>query len=268
MDPRVEANRLHWDELVPIHAASRFYEVDAFLAGECTLLPIEREELGDVRDKSLVHLQCHFGLDTLSWARRGARVTGVDFSPKAIGKARELARAIGVEARFVESEFTATHRALDGERFDIVFTSWGVLGWLPDLRAWARAVAALVRPGGTFYIVEIHPTIFLFDETSEALVRKYPYFYSPDPLIEESSGSYADEGAETTHRRRYAWIYELGTIVTSLIEAGLTIEYLREHDGACNAVVPCLVEGDDGLYRLPPREPSLPLSFSLRATRR
>src|SRR5688500_14181790 len=131
MESLLQQNQRHWDELVAIHTSSRFYDVDSFLAGECTLLPIERDALGDVANKSLVHLQCHFGLDTLSWARRGARVTGVDFSRKAIAAARELADRANIPARFVESEVTQASHALNGETFDIVFTSWGVLAWLP-----------------------------------------------------------------------------------------------------------------------------------------
>jgi 2-polyprenyl-3-methyl-5-hydroxy-6-metoxy-1,4-benzoquinol methylase len=267
MDPRVEANLRHWDELVPIHAASRFYDVEGFVNGECALLPIEREELGDVSGKSLVHLQCHFGLDTLSWARRGARVTGVDFSPTAIATARALAERCAIDARFVESEVTHAAQALNGETFDVVFTSWGVLGWLPDLRAWARTVAALLSPGGTFYIVEIHPTMLLFDEGARPLAVKYHYFRQEEPIVESASGSYADGDAHTVHRTRYSWIFEISRVVNELIDAGLTIEFLREHEGTCSASLSCLVQGEDRVFRMPPGSLSLPLSFSLRARR-
>lgn len=267
MDTRLEENLRRWNELVPIHAASRFYDVDAFLAGRCALLPIERDELGDVAGKSLVHLQCHFGLDTLSWARRGARVTGVDFAPAAIAEARALAARAGLDARFVESEVTRAPEALGGETFDVVFTSWGVLGWLPDLRPWARAVAALLEPGGTFYLAEIHPVVLLYGEYGESLTRSYPYFRTSEPITEEVDGTYADRSARVENRRAHSWIFELGQVVTELIEAGLRIDFLHEHDATCCAIVPTLVEGDDRLFRLPPGELSLPLSFSLRATR-
>lgn len=267
MDPRLEANRRRWDELVPVHASSRFYDVDGFLAGACSLLPIERTELGDVQGKSLVHLQCHFGLDSLSWARRGARVTGVDFSPAAIAKARELAARAELSARFIESEVTLAPQVLRGEVFDIVFTSWGVLGWLPDLDAWARAAFALLRPGGTFYIAEIHPVILLFAEHGDGLRRAYPYFRTSEPLVEELDGTYADRSASITNRRAYSWIYELGQVVNALINAGMRIDFLHEHDVTCCAIVPTLVEGSDRTFRLPEGELSLPLSFSIRATR-
>lgn len=268
VDPRLEENRRRWDELVPIHAASRFYDVPRFLEGACTLLPIERDELGDVRGRSLVHLQCHFGLDTLSLARRGARVTGVDFSPAAIAEARRLAERAGLDARFVESEVTRAPEALAGATFDVVFTSWGVLGWLPDLDAWARAAAALLAPGGTLYLAEIHPVLFLYESRRAGeLVRTYPYFRTAEPLVEETPGTYADRSAAVTHRRTHSWIYELGQVVTALIDAGLRIDWLHEHDATCCDVVPSLTKGDDGLFRMPPGELSLPLSFSVRATR-
>lgn len=264
MQRYLDANRTRWDALVPVHAASRFYDVEGFLAGRCTLLPYEREALAaEVEGRSMAHLQCHFGLDTLSWARRGAEVTGIDFSGVAIARARELAARAKLPATFVESEVTRASDALDGRTFDYVFTSWGVLGWLPDLRAWARAVAALLRPGGTFYIVETHPTAWLFE--GPELERRYGYFYEPEPIREDSPGTYADADAEIGPRVRYSWIYELGHVVSVLLEAGLVIDALEEHDGTCSAIYPTLIRGEDGLFRQPEAALSLPLSFSLRA---
>ena len=267
MDPRLEDNRRRWNELVPIHAASRFYDVDAFLAGRCALLPIERDEVGVVQGKSLVHMQCHFGLDTLSWSRRGARVTGVDFSSAAIAEATALAARASLEARFVETEITRASEALGGETFDVVFTSWGVLGWLPDLDAWARTAAALTKPGGTFYLAEIHPVALLFAEHGTELVRAFPYFRESEPILEEVDGTYADRAATITNRRAHSWIFELGQIVNLLIENGMRIDSLREHDATCCAIVPTLTEGPDRMFRQPPGALSLPLSFSIRATR-
>lgn len=263
----LELNRRRWDELVSIHAASRFYDVDAFLDGRCALLPIEVRELADdVAGRSLVHLQCHFGLDTLSWARRGARVTGVDFSANAIAEARRLAdRARIADARFVEAEVTRAPAALSGETFDVVFTSWGVLGWLPDLDAWARAVTALLAPGGIFYLAELHPTILLYE--GDPSRRSYPYFRDAGPIREAIEGTYADRDARVENRDTVSWIYELGQVVTALIDAGLTIDFVHEHDATCCAIVPSLIESDDRLWRLPPEELSLPLSFSIRAHR-
>jgi 2-polyprenyl-3-methyl-5-hydroxy-6-metoxy-1,4-benzoquinol methylase len=269
MDAYLEENKKRWDELVPVHAGSRFYDVDGFLAGRCALLPIEVRELGElVNGRSLVHLQCHFGLDTLSWARRGARVTGVDFSPRALEEARSLAARAKLDARFVESEVTRAPETLNGETFDIVFTSWGVLGWLPDLSAWARAVSALLHPGGTFYIVETHPVAYLFDQSpGRALERTFPYFRTTEPIVEEGEGTYADSSATITQKRRYSWIYELGNVVSLLIEHGLRIDFVHEHPATCSTVFPSMIPAGDGTYVLPPGELSLPLSFSIRATK-
>ncbi|MCA9605668.1 MAG: class I SAM-dependent methyltransferase [Myxococcales bacterium] len=266
-DPRLEANRRRWDELVPIHAGSRFYDVPRFLRGGCALLPIEVAAVGDPAGKSLCHLQCHFGLDTLSWARRGARVTGVDFSGAAIAKARELAAEAGIDARFVESEVTRAPEALEGERFDLVFTSWGVLGWLPDLDAWGRAVAALLAPNGVFHLAELHPTALLFDGSELARERTYGYFREPEPIVENGAGTYADRSAEVAATTRFSWIFELGQVVNALLGAGLVLERLEEQDATCCAIIEGMIEGEDRLWRLPPGGPSLPLSFTLRARR-
>ena len=164
MDEYTQANRRHWDEIVPIHAGSEFYDVGSFKAGKSKLKPVELEELGDVRGKTMLHLQCHFGLDTLSWAREGAIVTGADFSGQAIETARALAAETGVEARFVVSDLYALPENLEGQ-FDIVFTSYGAIYWLPDIRRWAQIAAHFVRPGGTFYIVEFHPFAWVYSST-------------------------------------------------------------------------------------------------------
>jgi len=150
-------NRASWNARTPVHLRSRFYDLEAFKAGQTSLKPIELEQVGDVRGKSLLHLQCHFGQDTLSWARLGARVTGLDLSDVAIAEARALASGLGIRARFVEGNVYDAPALLGGERFDVVFTSYGVVGWLPRLEPWARAIAASLAPGGTFHGVEFHP---------------------------------------------------------------------------------------------------------------
>jgi 2-polyprenyl-3-methyl-5-hydroxy-6-metoxy-1,4-benzoquinol methylase len=157
MDPHVAANRALWDEWTPIHVGSAFYDVDGWKSGRRhDLPPLLVDEVGDVAGKDLLHLQCHFGLDTLSWARRGARVTGADFSERAVEQARLLAAETGLEARFVVSDVVDLPDRLEGD-FDVVFTSFGVLNWLPDVPRWAEVVAHFVRPGGFFYIAEAHP---------------------------------------------------------------------------------------------------------------
>ena len=268
MNEYIETNRRRWDEVVPFHVASDFYDVAAFKAGRSTLMPVELAELGDVRGKTLLHLQCHFGLDTLSWARAGAIVTGVDFAPQAIATARQLAAELGIAARFVESNLYDLPQNLQGQ-FDIVFTSYGVLTWLPDLAEWARIAASSVRPGGTFYLIDGHPMGNTFDDSPEtlALTPRYPYFTSETPLqFEEQDGSYATN-AKLTNKRTVEFAHDLGEIVTSLIEAGLQIEFLHEFPFAAYQALPGMTKGSDGFWRLPGAESQVPFLFSVRATK-
>ncbi len=267
MNEQTEANRRHWDEVVPAHAASDFYDVASFKAGKTTLKAVELEELGDVKGKSLLHLQCHFGLDTLSWAREGAAVTGIDFSEQAIETARNLAAETGIDARFLVSDIYALPENLDGQ-FDIVFTSYGVKAWLPDIERWAQVAAHFVRPGGTFYIVEFHPIAGVFDDEPGAtdLRVRYPYFPTEEPMRFENEGTYAT-GAELEHRVTYEWTHTLGDIVTALTDAGLRIEFMHEFPFMTNQFLPFTEVAPDGKVRLKQHDGSVPLLFSIRATK-
>lgn len=267
-DP-VEANRRLWDARTPIHVRSEFYDVDGFRSGAMSLRPLELDEVGDVSGKRLLHLQCHFGLDTLSWARLGAEVTGLDFSGEAVAAARRLAEEVGVDARFVESDVHDATAALDGEAFDVVFTSYGVLSWLPDIRRWAQVASDLVAPGGFLYVAEIHPASQVLDDEPgvEELRVGYPYWTAPDrPLRFEESGTYADVDADI-RLPEYVWLHGLGDIVTALIEAGLVLDFLHEHPHTVFQQLPFLEQGDDGWWRMPEDVPTLPLLFSLRASK-
>ena len=176
MERLFEANRAHGDEATPIHVRSAFYDVAAFKAGKTSLQRIEIEELGDVKGKTLLHLMCHFGLDTLSWARAGALVTGVDFSSEALVQARGLAEELNIPAHFVETNIYELPSVLE-ERFDIVFTSYGVLCWLPDLAEWARIIARSLRQGGTFHMLEDHPNATLVVQNDEADLGVLPGYH-------------------------------------------------------------------------------------------
>jgi SAM-dependent methyltransferase len=226
-DDWLKTNREMWDERVPIHVASDFYDVERFVAGASTLRPFELEELGDLSGRTLVHPQCHFGLDTLSLARAGARVTGMDFSEPAVAAARKLA------------------------------------AWLPDIEAWASTMAALLSPGATFYLAEFHPFTDVFAD--EGLTVAHPYFHD-DPLVWDEPGTYADLEAKTMHNRSIEWSHGLGSVVSALIDAGLRIELLHEHDYTLFPRWPMLRREADGTYRFPDATPSLPLMYSLRAT--
>ncbi|GMU41500.1 MAG: methyltransferase [Chloroflexota bacterium] len=277
--PYLDANRARWDESVPIHVASQGYDLAGFLAGEKSLYATETEEVGDVTGKALLHLQCHFGMDTLSWARLGARVTGIDFSGPAVEAARDLASRIGVaDARFLQSDVYEAPRVLD-ERFDVVYTGIGALNWLPDIRGWARVAAGFVRPGGFLYLYEAHPMLWALENerTDGALVVGYPYFEVPAPIAYESDQTYVD-GPRLKNQAGYEWNHGLGEIVTAIIEAGLRIEFVHEHRELAWRALPQMQaynhvpEGSMHLrreaWRLPEHQRDLvPLMYSIRASR-
>ncbi|CAN5641072.1 class I SAM-dependent methyltransferase [soil metagenome] len=268
MREHMEINRVRWDELVPIHARSDMYRVELFRSGGVALQSIELEELGDVSGKSLLHLQCHFGLDSLSWARLGAKVTSMDYSEPAIELARSLSAETGVEARFIHSNLYDLPDVLN-EKFDIVFTSYGVLCWLPDIKAWAEIVARYLKPGGTFYIVEGHSFMWGFETNADKtrVEWTYPYCTGDEPLVFDAPGTYADEHAEVQNTVTHEWNHPLGEIVTSLIDSGLRIDFLHEHQVIPWKPFPFVVEAGGGYYKLPDDIPSLPLMFSIKATR-
>ena len=266
MDEYLRSNRTLWNNWAAIHFQSKssIYDVAGFRAGKLSLGPIELEELGDVAGKSLLHLQCHFGMDTLSWARLGAQVTGVDFSERAIELASSLSRELGIPARFVCSDIYALPGTLSGE-FDIVFTSHGVLYWLPDLGRWGQVIAHFLRPGGTFYIVEMHPFAMVFENEGVAdLEVAYPYFQGPEPLRFETHGTYAEPTADY-HFVEYGWTHPLSEIITALIAAGLRVEYLHEFPYSTERLFPFMEQGADGWWRLRKHDKAIPLTFSLRA---
>jgi SAM-dependent methyltransferase len=267
-DAAIESNRRLWDEWTAIHVGGA-YRVDAFKRGENRIAAHEIEELGDVTGQRLLHLQCHFGLETLSWARLGADVTGVDFSPRAIEVARSLAAELGLPATFVESDVYRLPEVLD-ETFDLVYTANGVLGWLPDIARWAQVVARFVRPGGRFYVLEVHPIVQVMADAGVGpgeLRLAYPYWEHPDPIVVPTQGSYADREAKIETPFEYGWDHSLGEIVTALVDAGLRIDKLREYP-FLNWPAPFLVPAENGTYRLPPDAGGeLPLMFSILATK-
>ncbi len=275
--PYFDANRARWDESVAIHAASEGYDMAGFLRGEKTLYPVEMDEVGDVRGKTLLHLQCHFGMDTLNWARLGARVTGLDFSPSAVERAQQLASEIGVtDARFVISNVYDAPAALP-EQFDVVYTGIGALCWLPDIRGWARVAAGFVKPGGFLYVYEGHPMLWALDDelTEPQLLVRYPYFETTKPMEFDGESTYVD-GPPLKNTRTYEWNHGLGEIITALIDEGLQVEFLHEHREVPWKALPWLVRanGDTSASGYVRRETwqlpesfrdHCPLMYSLRA---
>jgi len=265
----VARNRETWDHWADLNYDSDFYDVEGFVAGRSSLDPIELEGVGDVEGQRLLHLQCHFGMDTLSWARRGAIVTGVDFSERAIERARELAARTGLEADFVCSDVAHARQHLRGE-FDVAFVSHGAISWLPDLQPWANTIASVLRPAGRLFVADAHPTLWIFDDTDEGTqlgpdqVRvKYPYF-GREPIRDEQTGNYADPESDYTSVS-YSWQHTFEELVGSLTRAGLRVTAVREYDRIAWAWFPWMVRDDDGLWRMPPGGPDLPLMFSINA---
>lgn len=275
MREALELNRRRWDEATRIHTRGNSYGVEDFKAGSCLLHRVEIEEVGDVRNKRLLHLQCHFGLDTLSWARRGARVTGVDFSPEAIEYARQLSLDTGIPGEFVCSDIYSLSEVLVPSRsFDIVYTSYGALNWLPDLTPWAALIAQNLKPGGFFYIVESHPAARMFptdeDMPQAGTFRPWlSYFHDPAGIRWPPGVDYADPSAQHTVGA-HEWQHTLSDILNSLIQAGLVIEWLHEFPFcAWKVVAGCEVvehfSSSHEYYARPASEPQLPLMFSVRA---
>jgi SAM-dependent methyltransferase len=267
MEEYKRANLALWNEWASIHCQSEFYDVAGFRSGKSSLTPLELTELGDVSGKTLLHLQCHFGLDTLSWARLGAKVTGADFSDQAIALARSLSQELGMDAGFVCSDLYTLPQVLTGT-FDIVFTSYGVLVWLPDLERWAQVIAHFLKPGGTFYIAEMHPFAGVFENFQVTeLQAAYSYFHSPEPYEVETAGSYADPTAHVGQPVEYEWHHSLADIINALISAGLRIEFLHEFPFCAYAMFPFMERHEDGWWRLPSDVPVIPLMFSLKAVK-
>jgi SAM-dependent methyltransferase len=264
MDKYLKQNLDHWNELTPVHEKSEMYDVIGFKAGRCSLKQIELEEMGDVKGKAMLHLQCHFGLDTLSWGRRGAKVTGVDFSDKAIDLARSLSKELEIEAEFIYSDIYALPDVLQGE-FDIVFTSYGVLTWIPDLDKWAQIIACFLKPGGFFYIAEFHPITLIYNDAPESTKLEIilSYFRGKDPLKFEPQPDYASGIQVKTGT--YEWQYPMGDVLTAIANAGLHIEFLHEFPVCCYKALPFMKKHEDGWWRID-GDP-IPLTFSVKATK-
>lgn len=258
-----KSNQQLWDELTPVHVKS-YNSINTLKKGGVAVSEIERRELGEVNGKTLLHLQCHIGTDSLSWARLGAKVTGIDFSEQSIAYANQLKKELELEATFLQSNVYHLRENLQGE-FDIVYTSKGVLCWLRDLDEWGRIVAHFLKPGGTFYLMESHPVcnIFNYDKPGDLEII-YPYFHSAEPIVEDNVSDYEDH----TYIRKnasYEWFWSVSDILNALIKAGLTIEMFNEYDKLFYRAFPDIVEDDDGWFYLPKYVKKVPLMFTLKA---
>jgi SAM-dependent methyltransferase len=258
----LEKNRKAWNEKTEVHIHSDFYRQEEFLKGKSSLKDIELDLLGDVHEKSILHLQCHFGQDTISLQRMGAAVTGVDISDIAIDKARQIAKQLDVGTEFICCNIYDLPKHLD-KQFDIVFTSYGTIGWLPDLDKWAAIITKYLRPGGRFVFVEFHPVIWMFDDDFGKI--SYRYFKS-DPIIETVSGTYADKGADITSET-ISWNHATSEVLNSLIRHGLQINAFNEYDYSPYDCFNKTVEISPGKFRIAHLKDKIPMVFSLEATK-
>ena len=268
-----DLNRANWDDRAQAHAASRDYDVPRFAADPDHLsgvVTFDRPLLGDISGLRGVHLQCHIGTDTVSLARLGATMTGLDFSPKSLEQARTLVERAGTPVEFVESDVYDAVGALGGERFDLVYTGVGALCWLPDIRRWAATVAALLKPGGRLFIREGHPVLWSlqYERTDSLLVLDEPYFEQKEPQIYTEGGTYVDTDVVFTHNTTHQWNHGLGETVTALLDHGMTVTGLTEHRTVPWEALPGQMhEVAPNEWQLTDRPERLPHTFTLRAVK-
>lgn len=260
IDHLLAANRALWNKRTEAHMSSEFYDVAKFREGKSSLNQFELDLLGNVQGKSLLHLQCHFGQDTLSLARMGANVTGIDFTDTAIAAARQLNTELGLHAKFECCNVYDT-REFVKEQFDFVFTSYGTIGWLPDLKPWARVVNESLRPGGRFVIVDFHPFVWMMDEEYHAL--KYSYF-NDEMIITDSTGSYASQINLHPPMKEYGWNHPFSDLLSSLVREGLVLEIFNEYNGSPYNCFPGMEQSADGLYRFSKWDKKIPLIYGIR----
>jgi len=260
MDDYIKINRELWNKKTPVHVASKFYDVEGFIAGKTSLNPAELDSLGDVKGKSLLHLQCHFGQDSLSWARLGADVTGVDLSDKAIDEAKKLNDKLGLNAEFICCNVYDLKEHLD-KKFDIVLTSYGTIGWLPDLNKWAEIISHFLKPGGTFFIAEFHPVLWMFNEN----FTEFQYSYFNDvPIIETVKNTYTDGDAEI-NLLSYGWNHPLSEIFTPLLKNNFKISEFKEYPYSYYNCFNKAIQNKDGWWEIEGMEGKLPLMYSIKA---
>lgn len=253
-------NKDTWNEKVKAHTNSDFYKLDEFMNGENSLNAYELKALPDVKGKSLLHLQCHFGQDTLSWSRLGAKCTGVDLSDEGVKLAQQLNNQLKLDANFVCCNVLDTSQHVK-EQFDIVFTSYGVIGWLPDLKPWGKIIAERLKEGGTFYMVEFHPIVWMFDYLDGQPKMKYGYMQD-EAIYEEYEGTYGDTDSKMISKE-YGWNHGLSEVINALTEAGLRIDYLNEYDESPYNVLPNLEQTKSGTYVT--KDKLYPLIFEIKA---
>lgn len=263
MENYLEINRNSWNAKVDYHLKSDFYFVEEFIAGRTSLNEPEMKLLGNIEGKKILHLQCHFGQDSISLARMGAEVTAVDLSDKAITEARILANKCGVEVNFIESDVYNLPKVLE-DKFDIVFTSYGTIGWLPDLEKWAKVISHFLKSGGKFVFAEFHPVVWMFDDDFTKVAYDYS---SKEPIIETYEGTYADRNAKIS-QQYVMWNHSLADVFQSLINENLEIKTFEELDWSPYACFKHTVEFEKGKFRIDVINNKIPLMYVLSANKK
>ncbi|MBU6219900.1 MAG: class I SAM-dependent methyltransferase [Bacteroidetes bacterium] len=257
-----DTNKQAWNQRVEIHYQSEFYDVPGFLKGKEVLKSIELALLGDIKDKTLLHLQCHFGQDSLSLVRLGAQVTGIDFSQVAIDKAVVLARQVGLSATFICGNVLDTPQLIP-EKFDIVFTTYGVLGWLPDMNDWAKVVKTMLKPGGKLILVEFHPVLWMLDD--EFTFIAYSYFKG-EPIIETKNTTYTDQGSlQMNTFQEITWNHSLDEVMSALLAQGLKLTHFKEYPYSPYPCFRNMKETKPGQYQISDLEDKIPMVYALTA---
>lgn len=262
MDAYININRQLWNARVASHTESAFYDVAGFKAGKSSLMPIELAQIGEVKGKKILHLQCHFGMDTLSLSRMGAQVTGVDFSENAIEMARKLNEELALDAQFVCCNVYDLPQHLNGQ-FDLVFTSYGVVGWLDDLTAWGHIVASFLKPGGVFHLIEFHPVVWMLDNDFQKITYSY---FNTAPIIEEEEGTYADRNA-AIKEQSVSFNHSLAEVMNALIRNGLSITGFEEYDYSPYPCFNRIAALGENRYQIEGLEGKLPMVYSLKAAK-
>lgn len=257
-DEYLEVNRKTWNKKTKTHIASDFYDQKGFLAGKSSLNQIELDLLGDVSGKSILHLQCHFGQDSISLSRMGAKVTGIDFSDSAIAEAQKIAAQVDDDTRFICCDVYSLPQKLT-DRFDIVFTSYGTIGWLPDLDKWAAVIAHFLKPHGLFVMAEFHPTIWMFDNDLNKIAYSY---FNDQPIKEAEWGTYADKKAPL-RTETITWNHALGEVCTALTDHGIALQYLREFNYSPYNIFPESEAIEPGKFQIKKFGNKLPLVYAL-----
>jgi SAM-dependent methyltransferase len=261
MDRKTKINKKLWEQWTSIHVDSEFYNLPSFIQGKNSLNELEKSELGPIAGLSVLHLQCHFGMDTLSLARMGAEVTGVDFSEAAITKARELADRLTLKAEFILSDIYDIKNHIT-KKYDMVFTSYGAITWLPDLKKWAERIAWCLKSGGIFYLVEFHPLLFMFDENFVKI--EYPYESPGEPLLFLNVPSYAQPDI-SLENQELNWHHGIGMVINSLIHHGFKLEFLNEHFYSPYPVFKEMIEISEGRWVHKVLKQKIPYLFSIKA---